>query len=150
VRSRPLATVRNLVWLVAAAVLSGACDWSSAPAQPQVVSVTRPVGSWQGKGNQTIGLVSDSGRLRITWQTRHETAPRTGTFRLTVHSAVSGRPIQLVADHHGEGGGTADFTDDPRSYNLMVESTHVEWSITVDEIIAGYATPASTAPPPNQ
>lgn len=107
--------------------------------------MTRPVGSWQGRGNQTIGLVSDSGRLRITWQTRHETESRTGTFRLTVHSAVSGRPIQLVTDHHGEGSGTADFADDPRSYNLMIESANVEWSITVDEIVAGYANPPATA-----
>jgi len=101
--------------------------------------VTRPVGAWQGRGNQTIGLVSDSGRFRITWQALNEKPPRGGTFRLAVHSAVSGRPIEVVADHQGEGNGTVDFADDPRSYNLMIESTNVDWSITVDEIVAGYA-----------
>jgi hypothetical protein len=95
----------------------------------------------------TIGLVSDSGRLRISWQATNEDAPGTATFRLTVHSAVSGRPIQVVADHQGVGRGTADFADDPRSYNLMVESAHVDWSITVDEIVAGYENPPSLPSP---
>ncbi len=101
--------------------------------------MTRPVGTWQGRGNQTIGFVSDSGRLRIGWQARNEKPASSGTFRLAVHSAVSGRPIQVVADHRGEGTGTVDFADDPRSYNLMIESANVDWSITVDEIVAGYA-----------
>ena len=62
-------------------------------------------------------------------------------FRLTVHSAVSGRPIELVADQRGSGDGTALFEDDPRLYNLLIESTHVDWSVTVDDLIVVDATP---------
>ncbi|MCA1586591.1 MAG: hypothetical protein LC791_18075 [Acidobacteria bacterium] len=97
--------------------------------------LTRPIGSWQGKGSRTIGVPSDSGRFRIAWQTRDEHPAGSGTFRLTVHSAVSGRPIQVVADHRGEGSGSAEFDDDPRPYNFMVDSAHVEWSLTVEEVV---------------
>ena len=62
-----------------------------------------------------------------------------GSFRLTVHSAVSGRPLQVIADHLGAGGATVDFADDPRPYNLMVDAAGVEWTISVEEIVAGRA-----------
>lgn len=64
---------------------------------------------------------------------------------MTVHSAVSGRPLQTVVDHRGAGEGTALFEDDPRLYNLMVESAHVEWSFTVEDLIA--VDSACSAPP---
>jgi hypothetical protein len=60
-----------------------------------------------------------------------------------VHSAVSGRPIQVLADHRGEGGGRASFVDDPRPYNFMVESANVEWSFSVEETV-GVERPPST------
>ena len=56
-------------------------------------------------------------------------------FHLTVHSAVSGRPLQEVVDHRGIGEGTFNFEDDPRQYNLMVSSSGLLWSIVVDEIV---------------
>lgn len=93
------------------------------------------MGSWEGSGSRTIGIVTDSGRFRIAWRTRNEDPQGSGTFRLTVHSAVSGRPIQVVADHRGEGSGTAEFEDDPRPYNFMVDSENVEWSLTVEEVV---------------
>ena len=94
----------------------------------------QPAGSWQGTGNQTIGFVSESGRFRVEWTVQHEQAPGKGMFRLTVHSAVSGRPLQVIADQRGEGSGSAEFADDPRPYNLMVESEDVEWSVKVDAV----------------
>lgn len=133
----------HAVALLVAAMLSPACESSSGPPPREVVTATRPVGSWQGRGNRTIGLVSDSGQFRISWQTRNEDPPRSGTFRLTVHSAVSGRPIQVVADHQGDGSGTADVADDPRPYHLMVDSANIEWSISVEEVVASYAKPPS-------
>ena len=104
-------------------------------AAPQVVTVARPAGSWQGKGNATLGFVSDSGRLRISWRAQGETAPGTGTLRVAVHSAVSGRPLKTVVDHHGVGEGVVTFDDDPRAYNLMVESANLEWSLAVEEFV---------------
>ena len=140
-QAAPIVCMLSLVLLTAVA-----CSSPSAP-PPEVVTVSRPLGTWQGRGNHTIGLVSDSGRLRISWQTLREDPVQPGTFRLTVHSAVSGRPIQVVTDQRGVGRGTADFADDPRSYNLMVESANVDWSITVDEVSAAYASPPSSASP---
>jgi hypothetical protein len=137
--ARATGAVQAAVLVVALAVT--ACD-APAPPPPQPVTVTRPAGSWQGRGNSTIGFVSDSGRFRITWETRNEQPPRTGTFRLSVNSAVSGRPIQLIADHHGEGQGAASVDDDPRQYNFMVDSANVDWSVSVEEVVAGYAPPA--------
>lgn len=83
----------------------------------------------------TLGdVMSDSGRFRITWTTRNEDPPGSGTFRLTVRSAVSGRPLEVVADHRGEGGGTVDFEDGPRIYDFIVDSTNVDWSFVVEEV----------------
>ena len=82
-----------------------------------------------------IGFVSDSGHFRIRWQTRDEHPPNGGMFRLTVRSGVSGRPIQVVADHRGEGSGSADFHDDPRIYDFAVDSVNVNWSFTVEELV---------------
>jgi hypothetical protein len=120
--------------ILLAGLLTTACD-SSAPPQPQTVAA-RPLGTWEGSGSRTIGINSDSGRFRVKWETREGASPG-GSFRLTVHSAVSGRPIQVIADHEGAGGATVDFADDPRPYNLMVDSTGVHWSFSVEEIVAG-------------
>ena len=106
----------------------------TAPASPPqtTVAVTSQLGSWQGRDNATLGFVSDSGRFRVTWEARNATAPRAARLHIVIHSAVSGRPLQEVIDQRGEGKGVFDFSDDPRSYNLMVESASIEWSITVD------------------
>jgi len=115
--------------------LVAGCDRQAVPTQQSVATV-RPLGTWEGSGNRTIGITSDSGRFRVKWETR-EGASRGGSFRLTVHSAVSGRPIQVIADHQGAGGATVDFADDPRPYNLMIDSADVRWLVSVDEIVAG-------------
>ena len=104
----------------------------------------RPVGSWQGRGNSTIGVVSDTGRFHISWQARNAQPAGSGTFRLAVHSAVSGRPIQLITEQRGEGGGSADFSDDPRPYNLMIDSSNLDWSVSVDEVVVATRPAAKT------
>ena len=138
----------SAVVIAALTAVTAGCGRSPAPAR-ELVTVTRPAGSWQGRGNSTLGFVSDSGRLRITWQARAEASSGSGSLRVTVHSAVSGRPLKVVVDHHGDGGGEVSFDDDPRAYNLMVESANVEWSIRVDEFVGVYQDlpPASPARP---
>ena len=113
------------------------CD-AAPPSSPRPthVAVTRPLGTFSGRGDQTIGVVSESGWLRVTWETRNEAPPGTGTFRLALHSGVSGRPIELITDERGPGKGTHEVTDDPRPYNLMVESANLDWSFSVEEIVA--------------
>jgi len=121
-------------FVLLAGLLVAACN-SPEPEQPRTAAASRQLGTWEGSGSRTIGFTSESGRFRVKWETREGASPR-GSFRLTVHSAVSGRPIQLIADHHGAGAATVDFADDPRPYNLMVDSSSVEWSISVEEIVA--------------
>lgn len=122
---------------VVLALLAGACAEPPAPPPPRV-AVTRALGAWEGRGNQTLGFTSESGRLRVTWRTTNA-GPQDGSFRLTLHSAVSGRPLDVLADHRGNGGATAHIDEDPRPFNLMVESTNLEWTIRVEEIVAGAA-----------
>ena len=102
-----------------------------------LVPVIQQMGAWEGTGSQSLELVSQSGKFRIRWQTRREPGhdPAAGTFKLTVHSGVSGRPLQEVVDHHGLGEGAYNFEDDPRPFNLMVDSRGLVWSITVDETV---------------
>lgn len=129
-------------WRALAALLAAfpmaACDRPAAAPPRTAVPVTHTVGEWTGAGNRTIGINSDSGRFRITWEARDEDPARPGRFRLVVHSAVSGRPIQIITESHGSDRGTADVADDPRAYNLMVDAAAVHWSIRVQEIVAGY------------
>lgn len=102
-----------------------------------LVPVEQQMGSWEGTESQTLGLVSQSGSFRIRWQSRvlDGATQSDARFLLTVHSGVSGRPLREVVDQRGGGAGAVNFEDDPRPYNLMVESSGVAWTVTVDEVV---------------
>jgi hypothetical protein len=76
----------------------------------------RPLGTWSGQGNsQTESFVSDTGTLRVRWETRKAGGKGRGSFRLTVHSGVSGRVIDVAADERGgDGSGESFVRDDTR------------------------------------
>jgi hypothetical protein len=135
--------------LVAAILAGAACTAPPPPPPPRpvVAAVARKVGSWQGTGNTMVGFISDTGRFRIHWEARDEHPPERGAFRLTVRSGVSGRPLEVVVDHRGEGRGTTVFEDDPRIYDLAVESTDAHWSFAVEELMAVYGDQSSPQPP---
>ncbi|MFA5909676.1 MAG: hypothetical protein WC815_12935 [Vicinamibacterales bacterium] len=122
---------------------------SPRPTTPQdIVSVTRQAGSWQGHGTATVGdIPSETGRFHIRWETTNEAPAGTGTFKLTMRSAISGRPLQLVADHKGVGTGTADYDEGPRTYDFLVESDNVDWSFQVDETTGAYSSPMPSQSP---
>ena len=98
------------------------------------------LGAWSGQGSvQTESFTSDTGALRIRWETASpsDTASNpAGTFRLTAHSAISGRPLQQVVDHSGVGTGTGYVQQDPHVFYLVVEADQVNWKFTVEEAIA--------------
>jgi hypothetical protein len=121
-------------------VLAVAC--SPKPSTPQDIrAVTREVGAWQGHGTATVGdIPSETGRFRIHWATTNESPPGGGTFKLTMRSAISGRPLQLVVEHRGVGSGTADYDEGPRTYDFLVESANVDWSFRVEETSGAYVT----------
>jgi hypothetical protein len=121
----------------------------SQPSEPQpIVAVTRPVGSWQGRGTATVGdIPSETGRFLITWRTSNESPPGAGTFRLTLRSAISGRTLGIVADHKGVGTGTVEYDEGPRTYDFLVESSNVDWSFRVEETSGAYAAPGQNVSP---
>ena len=121
--------------LAGMALLSASCREAPRARTPTVV--WRTLGSWSGHGStQTGPFISDTGSLRLRWETSHEAAPGTGTFRLTVHSDVSGRSLVLAVDMRGVGGDTTYVNEDPRSFFLSVESANLDWTVTAEEGVA--------------
>ena len=130
----------------------GLAGCSHQPSEPEpLVAVTRQVGSWSGRGTTTVGDVnSDTGRLRISWQTTNETVQGGGTFKLTLRSGVSGRTIAVIADHKGVGSGTVATDEGPRTYDFLVESANVDWAFQVEETTGERGTGAGHSSPENR
>ena len=131
--------------LFVAAALSLLFEGCSGKPKPTTrdVQAWRKLGSWSGHGSiSTEPFISDTGTLRLQWETRNEAAPGKGVFQITVYSDVSGRPLVLAVDHRGIGGNTVYVNEDPRPFYLGIESEGLEWSITADEAI-----PATTTEP---
>jgi hypothetical protein len=100
----------------------------------------RQLGSWSGRGNlQTESFTSDTGALRVRWETTpqpgHAASAANGAFRITAHSAISGRPLQEVVDHTGVGNGVGYVQQDPHVFYVVVDSSQVNWKFTVEEAV---------------
>ena len=130
---RPL---RGHAIVCVAAALISSCGSTAITPTPAKVSAYRLVGSWQGKGDMTLGDVNSEGQFRLRWETHGEDPKGAGRFRLSIRSGVSGRTLQIAADHKGEGAGVVDFADSPRTYDFLVESANVLWSFTVEDVVA--------------
>jgi len=103
-------------------------------------TIWQSLGTWSGHGKlQTESFNGDSGALRVRWKASHATAD--GTFLLTVHSAISGRPMGVVVEHAGDGDGTAFFTDDPHVFFAVVDSKDLDWTFTVEQPVDIIVTP---------
>jgi hypothetical protein len=127
--------MRSSVVLLALALAASACGSSPPPGRkPDLKTESRQLGAWSGKGNTTLGFVSESGSFRITWKAQNHDNARAGAFQLTLRSG--GRPLKVIADHQGAGGGSVEFGDDPRMYEFLVESRGMDWSIGVQETFA--------------
>jgi hypothetical protein len=122
------------------ALASAACRKERKSGRKEPLVGWRPFESWSGRGNlQTDSFDMMSGEWRIKWKTSNESAPGAGTFRITVHSAVSGRPLVVAVDHRGAGHDVAYVNEDPRLYHLVIESSNVDWSIAVEEAVVAEA-----------
>jgi hypothetical protein len=133
-----------LVSLVAAAAIGAACS------PPPVAEAARPaaeprwhqLGAWTGRGDrQTDSFDVTTGALQVRWNAR-ETTPGAGRLRVSLHSAISGRPLQTVLDVRGSGADEVYFEDEPRVSYLVVEASDVDWRIELFQ-----AAPGGTAPP---
>jgi hypothetical protein len=118
--------------LLVLAVLASACHSERTPSKETLV--WRKLGSWSGHGNtQTESFLSETGGMRVTWETRNEGPPGAGTFHLSIHSAVSGRTLGVAADHKGAGRAVAYISEDPHNCYAVVESANIDWTFTVEE-----------------
>jgi len=108
--------------------------------------VWRKLGTWSGRGSvQTDPFISDTGSLRLRWETSREATPGTGTFRVILHSDVSGRSLLVAVDVRGVGRDTTYVTEDPRPFFLAVESANLDWTLEADEAVAATAPPSQPA-----
>jgi hypothetical protein len=123
---------------VAAAMLVSACGAPPSRSAPKEIVIWKNLGAWSGHGNaQTESFLGLTGALRMHWQTTNEAPKGTGTFRLILQSAVSGRALQDAVDEKGIGEGTAYVAEDPRVFYASVESENLDWSFTVEEALFG-------------
>jgi hypothetical protein len=133
--------VNRLLPLSVAATLLVASACGASPASrpaPKEIVIWKRLGAWSGRGNaQTESFLGLTGALRMHWQTTNETPSGTGTFRLILQSAVSGRALQETVDEKGLGEGTAYVAEDPRVFYMSVESANLDWSFTVEEALFG-------------
>lgn len=105
----------------------------------------RPLQSWSGRESmQTESFMSDTGGFRVRWETKNETRPGAGAFTLTLHSAISGRPLASVVEHRGVGRDVAYVYEDPRVFYFVVSAANVEWSFSADEGVAASAPPLTS------
>jgi hypothetical protein len=135
------------------AALCVACDTPSArvePSPPPAASTTvwRSVGTWSGRGNrQTESFDVTTGALRLRWEARGAGGSGPGRFRVTLHSSISGRPLQVFVDHTGAGGDTAYAEDEPRVSYMVIESEQLEWTATLEEAVGSTGGPPPKAAP---
>jgi hypothetical protein len=118
------------------ALVAAACH-GEAPGPRTPIVIWRKLGSWSGQGpTQTDAFTSDTGSLRLRWETRNETTPGKGMLRVTLHSDVSGRPLLVAVDVRGVGRDIAYVSEDPRPFFLAVESANLDWTIEAEEAVA--------------
>jgi hypothetical protein len=104
--------------------------------------VWKQLGSWSGRGRaQTESFVGLTGSLRFRWRASNGDPESRGRFKLILQSAISGRDLQAPVDQEGPGDGTAYAADDPRVFQVSVESADLDWSFTVEEAAFATASP---------
>jgi hypothetical protein len=137
-----------VVPLLALPALGAGCAAPPARAEQAPGSDTawRTLGTWSDRGSrQTESFDVATGALRLRWQASAPTsgASAAGRFRVTLYSAISGRPLQEVVDHLGPGSGTAHISDDPRVSYLVIDADGIEWTATLDEGVTRSASPGA-------
>ena len=115
------------------------CDGAVARVEPSTSApadstVWRALGTWSGRGDrQTESFDVVTGALRLRWQTRDGSPPAQGRFRVSLYSAISGRPLQTMVEQSGVGQGEAFMAEDPRIFFAVVDSADIDWTLAVDE-----------------
>jgi hypothetical protein len=116
--------------------VAGACGRSEPAANSAAPVTPAQLGSWKGEGSRTLGFVSESGSFRVNWTAQNKDNAHPGNFVLTLRSGIGGRTLKVIADHYSASGGSVAFRDDPRLYELVVDSVGINWTISVDETVS--------------
>ena len=112
--------------------LASGCREAPTPRKPVVL--WQPIGNWTGRASlQTESFIGNSGMFRLDWESRPVTPGNPGSLRVTLHSAVSGRPLVEVLEHSGPGRDVTYVNEDPREFYLEVASSGVQWTLTILE-----------------
>ena len=109
---------------------------SAPPTAAAATTLWRALGNWSGSGDrQTESFDLTTGSMRLTWEALQEGAPGTAHFRVSLYSAISGRPLQTIVDTQEAGANTVDLAADPRVAYLLIESEQIRWRITLHEAV---------------
>jgi hypothetical protein len=123
--------------IVAAACVT-ACQADRPPDVPHAppaaaASTWREIGHWSGRlSQQTESFEVSTTPMRLHWQTTGEASPGAGRLTVTLHSAVSGRPLQTIVEARGVASGIAMVADEPRWCHLVIEATDVQWKASLE------------------
>lgn len=115
-----------------------ACEAPPARAEqaPSAAIAWRPLGTWSGHGDrQSDSFDVVTGAMRLRWETRGGADAAQGRFRVSLYSAISGRPLQVIVDRTGPGADTAFVEDEPRVSYLVIESDRLDWTTTLEEVL---------------
>src|SRR5258708_4670464 len=92
--------------------------------------------TWSGHGNQQLETFPiEHFTWRVRWETRNESPPGAGRFRVTANSGDSGRILAEVVDVQGVGKDITYITELPHRYYFVVTSAGVDWALTAEEAI---------------
>ncbi|MCM3881348.1 MAG: hypothetical protein ND807_14670 [Vicinamibacterales bacterium] len=134
----PALSTRNLLLLLVLFAAACGAQQAAPPSQKSKYEIPwSTLGTYSGHGNeQTPSFTSDSGVMRILWEAKPAGPPSPApAFRVTIHSAISGRSLMVAVDQKGPGKGTAFVGEDPRVFFAEVDSNGLDWSFTVQERI---------------
>ena len=124
--------------LVAQLVLSACESPQEEPALPTPAAsiLWHTLGTWSGSGDrQSESFDVTTGSMRLTWESVQEGALGANHFRVSLHSAISGRPLQTIVDTQEAGADTVDLAANPRVAYLLIESEQIRWRVTLQEAV---------------
>jgi len=127
---------RILFVLVLSGCLAAGCRAGRHEKSQDVAVEWHHVASWSGRGNAQLETFPIGGwSWRVKWETKNASDPQSGSFRVSVHSADSGRQIAEIIDVRGAGRDVAYVTELPHRYYLVVKSANVDWTMMVEEAV---------------
>jgi len=132
---------RRWCYALAFVLLFAGCRSPSPPpaTTSKDVVIWKTVGSWSGRGNrQTETFTSDTGGFRVRWETKNAARPGAGHLHVIFRSGDSGREIIDAVDepHVGSDSDVKEVSAErPRWYYLTIDSSEVDWTVSVDERI---------------